>query len=78
MFPDKFQNVTNGVTQRRWLLSSNPLLSEFITKRIGDGWIKNFSEIKSLSKFANDPQSLEELLKIKKANKKIEFQRIRL
>jgi len=70
MFPDKFQNVTNGVTQRRWLLSCNPLLSEFITQRIGDGWIKNFSEIKNLSKFANDPQSLEELLKIKKANKK--------
>lgn len=69
MFPEKFINITNGVTQRRWLLCSNPLLSEFITKRIGDGWITHFEKIQKISDFANDPASLQELLDIKRKNK---------
>jgi starch phosphorylase len=69
MFPDKFTNVTNGVTQRRWLLHANPLLSAFITKRIGDGWICNFAEIGKLASFASDPESQAEFLEIKKRNK---------
>jgi len=67
--PQKFVNVTNGVTQRRWLLNCNPLLSEFITKRIGKGWITHFPEIKNLSSFANNPESQQEFLDIKNANK---------
>lgn len=70
MTPEKFINVTNGVTQRRWLLDINPLLSSFISKRIGRGWITNFSEIKKLHTFADDSASCEEFLQIKKQNKK--------
>jgi starch phosphorylase len=69
MFPDKFTNVTNGVTQRRWLLHANPLLAAFITKRIGGGWICNFTEIGKLAPFASDPASQMEFLDIKKRNK---------
>ncbi len=69
LFPEKFTNVTNGVTQRRWLLLCNPLLSEFITKRIGNGWINDFSTIAKLAEFASDPESQKEFLQIKKSNK---------
>ncbi len=69
LYPSKFNNKTNGVTQRRWLLSANPLLSDFITKRIGDGWQKSFSLLKGLEKYADDETSLNELLDIKKKNK---------
>ena len=68
-FPDKFVNVTNGVTQRRWLLHCNPDLSKFITHRIGAGWITDFSKIKDLAPFADDPHSQEEFHQIKKKNK---------
>jgi starch phosphorylase len=70
MFQDRFINVTNGVTQRRFLLHCNPRLAEFITKRIGPKWITDFSEIQHLSKFASDPASQQEFLTIKKLNKK--------
>jgi len=75
MFPDKFVNVTNGVTQRRWLVNANPLLADFISKRIGKEWITDFPQIKELAKFASDPQSQKEFLEIKKENKRelIEF-----
>ena len=69
LFPEKFTNVTNGVTQRRWLLLCNPLLSGFITKRIGNGWITDFSSIAKLSAFASDPESQREFLQIKRSNK---------
>ena len=69
MYPEKFVNITNGVTQRRWLLHCNPLLSEFLTKRIGDGWITNFEELKHIAEYADDPASQEEFLNIKKQNK---------
>lgn len=68
-FPDRFINVTNGVTQRRWLLECNPDLAKFITKRIGDEWITDFLKIKELAKFANDPDSQNEFLEIKRKNK---------
>lgn len=68
-YPDRFVNVTNGVTQRRWLLHCNPDLARFITKRIGDKWITDFTHIEGLAKFANDPTSQEEFLAIKKKNK---------
>lgn len=68
-FPDRFINVTNGVTQRRWLLECNPELAKFITKRIGDKWITDFLQIKELSKFATDLDSQNEFLEIKRRNK---------
>ncbi|WP_024469709.1 glycogen/starch/alpha-glucan phosphorylase [Treponema pedis] len=69
LFPEKFNNKTNGVTQRRWLLTANPLLAEFITKHIGSGWIKNLSELKNLERFVNDKKTLDEFIEIKRKNK---------
>ena len=69
IYPSKFNNKTNGVTQRRWLLSSNPELSDFITKRIGHGWETELSKLKELEKFADDEKSLNELTEIKFHNK---------
>ncbi len=68
-FPEKFINITNGVTQRRWILDCNPDLSKFITKRVGEGWITDFTLIKKLADFASDPASQEEFMMIKKKNK---------
>lgn len=68
-YPERFINVTNGVTQRRWLLHCNPELANFITKRIGDAWITDFSHMRDLAKFASDPASQEEFMAIKKKNK---------
>ena len=69
MYPEKFVNVTNGVTQRRWLLHCNPLLSAFLEKRIGNGWITNFEELKRIADYADDPESQKEFFEIKKKNK---------
>ena len=69
LYPDRFINVTNGVTPRRWLLHCNPDLAKYITKRIGDKWITNFPEIKKLADFASDHASLEEFIEIKRKNK---------
>ena len=75
LYPKKFNNKTNGITQRRWLLNANPELSEFITKRIGHGWEKDLTKLKELEKFADDDASLEELIAIKRHNKEalVEF-----
>ena len=67
--PDKFLNITNGVTQRRWLLHANPNLASFITKRIGDGWITDFAQIAKIADHTTDEASLEEFLDIKRKNK---------
>lgn len=67
--PDKFENVTNGVTQRRWLLHCNPDLSRLITHYIGDGWICDFSQIAKLQKYAEDPACQTEFLTIKRKAK---------
>ncbi len=69
LYPEKFNNKTNGVTQRRWLLTANPLLAEFITKHIGSGWIKNSEELKNLEAFQDDTEFLDELMEIKRKNK---------
>ncbi len=69
LYPERFTNVTNGVTQRRWLLHCNPDLAKFITKRIGDGWITDFTQIKKLAEYASDLKSQEEFLAIKRKNK---------
>jgi len=69
LYPDRFVNITNGVTHRRWLHNCNPLLADFITKRIGNGWLQDFSEINKLAAFASDEVSQKEFLEVKKANK---------
>jgi glycogen phosphorylase len=76
MFPDKFINVTNGVTQRRWILHVNPKLSSFISKRIGKQWIVNFQHIKNLAAFAKETDTQKEFIAIKQENKRALIQYI--
>ena len=70
IFPEKFNNKTNGVTQRRWLMYSNPKLAEAVSKRIGTKWYTDMEdEMIKLRKFADDPTLQNEVMKIKKENK---------
>ena len=69
LYPDKFLNVTNGVTPRRWLIHCNPLLTDFISKRIGKDWQYDFNQINKLHDFANDIETQQDFLNIKKQNK---------
>ena len=69
LWPWKFSNKTNGITQRRFLLHANPLLSSWITKQIGDGWITDLTELKKLEKLADNKKARAELFKIKHENK---------
>ena len=71
LYPEKFNNKTNGITFRRWLLYSNPELGAFIEKLIGPGFKKDAMELEKLADFVNDDQALEELLAIKDARKVI-------
>lgn len=77
MDPDKFLNVTNGVTQRRWINFCNPQLAEWINKRIGKGWITDFKQIKNLANFAADRETQDEFLKVKRTNKHLFSQYLR-
>jgi len=70
LFPGKFNNKTNGVTQRRWLLKSNPELAGFITEKIGDKWITDLKELEKLKKFADNKTTLKKIESIKNNNKK--------
>ena len=65
IFPDRFNNKTNGITQRRWLLDANPRLAAKISEAIGDGWITDFSQISRLRPFADDKAFREDFAKIK-------------
>lgn len=69
LYPQKFNNKTNGITQRRWLLDANPALAKFITDRVGHGWEKDLTQLKGLEKFIDDDASIKELIKIKMDNK---------
>jgi len=69
MEPEKILNMTNGVTQRRWLNQANPGLSKLITQTIGNGWVKNLDELKKLVPYADDPAFQAEFLRVKHANK---------
>jgi glycogen phosphorylase len=69
LWPDKFLNVTNGVTPRRWIAVCNPGLAAVITKRIGDGWIRDLSQLRGLEKLAEDPGLQAELQAVKRHNK---------
>ncbi len=68
--PEKFNNKTNGVTHRRWLLNANPELAKLITSKIGDSWIMNMDNIKAFEKYQNDEKVLTTLGEIKLNNKK--------
>jgi glycogen phosphorylase len=67
--PEKFTNVTNGVTPRRFVVVSNPKLSSLISSKIGEGWIKNLHELKGLESSSGDPKFQSEWRKIKRENK---------
>ncbi len=69
LWPDKFNNKTNGVTPRRWMLSSNPLLSNLIDKNIGTAWRTDLSGLKALQACADDKNFRAEWHKVKQANK---------
>ncbi len=69
LWPEKFHNVTNGITPRRWLLKANPALSQLITESIGESWITHLDDLKKLEKFADDSSFAAALAKIKRSNK---------
>lgn len=69
MMPEKFNNKTNGITQRRFLLHGNPLLADWVTKKIGDEWITSLKHIDELSVYANDELCRKEFMNIKYQNK---------
>ncbi|MDD6139363.1 MAG: glycogen/starch/alpha-glucan phosphorylase [Lachnospiraceae bacterium] len=69
LYPEKFNNKTNGITFRRWLMSCNPELSAYITELIGDGWKKDANELEKLSNFLNDDAVLTKLVDIKNEKK---------
>lgn len=69
-YPDKFNNKTNGITQRRWLLHANKKLSELITENIGDGWITNLDKLNKLIPLADNKEFRDKFIEIKKHNKK--------
>ncbi len=69
MMPEKFNNKTNGITQRRFLLHGNPLLADFVTKKIGDDWITDLKHIGELSVYTDDEMSQKEFMNIKYQNK---------
>lgn len=70
VYPERFNNKTNGITQRRWLKKSNPRLSELITDTIGDKWITNLNELEKLNKFKDDSSFKLKWREIKSVNKK--------
>jgi glycogen phosphorylase len=71
LYPEKFNNKTNGIAHRRWLLKANPKLSTLITESIGESWTYSGTELSSLLNFQHDSAFLEQLLKIKNENKQV-------
>lgn len=69
MWPERFNNKTNGITPRRWLLSANPELADLITSRIGDSWITKLTDLKKLEPYATDSEFVRNFFRIKKDNK---------
>ena len=69
MFPEKFNNKTNGITQRRFLLHANPLLADWVTEKIGEGWITDLSQISKIKSAADNKKDRERFMAIKYQNK---------
>ena len=70
LWPEKFINITNGITPRRWLLHANTALSDLISDKIGEGWIIDLDEIEKLNKFINDKEFVDDFSRVKRENKK--------
>lgn len=71
IYPKKFINVTNGITPRRWLVTANPLLTQLISEKIGQEWIKDLGQIKKIEKFVKDKDFIENWQRVKLFNKKV-------
>ena len=71
LYPARFNNKTNGITPRRWLIGCNPQLSELITSAIGTDWAKHLDLLRGLEKFADDSSFQEDFLRIKRTNKEV-------
>jgi starch phosphorylase len=71
MYPERFNNKTNGITPRRWLLKANPKLSELITETIGDKWVTDLGELERLMERKDDPQFLARWRAVKQGNKNV-------
>lgn len=69
LYPERFNNKTNGITPRRWLALANPELSGFITSKIGSGWITDLSELERMTEYADDKEALAEFRRIKQEKK---------
>ncbi|HHZ78178.1 MAG TPA: glycogen/starch/alpha-glucan phosphorylase [Deltaproteobacteria bacterium] len=69
LFPERFQNKTNGITPRLWLRNANPELSELITEKIGDGWITELQQLRKLEPFADDPEFQDSWRTVKRLKK---------
>src|SRR6185369_14401856 len=69
MWPERFNNKTNGITQRRWLKYANRWLADLISSRIEDGWVTNLDELKKLRHLADDPEFQQQWIEVKRANK---------
>ncbi|MCD7921355.1 MAG: glycogen/starch/alpha-glucan phosphorylase [Clostridiales bacterium] len=69
LFPEKFNNKTNGITQRRFLYHGNPLLADWVTDKIGDGWVTDLSQMKRLGVYLDDAKAQQEFMNIKYKNK---------
>lgn len=74
--PEKFNNKTNGITQRRWLKKANPFLSNLISDYIGDGWISDLNKIRDIEKYASDPEFIQKFRAAKQKNKQILIEHI--
>jgi starch phosphorylase len=70
LWPDRFTNVTNGITPRRWLKAANPGLAAAITRRLGEDWVCDLNQLKGLIRYADDPEFQDEFRRIKQANKR--------
>ena len=69
LWPEKFTNVTNGITPRRWLLHANTALSDLISSKIGEDWITNLDLLEQIGNFADDKKFVQQFIDIKKQNK---------
>ena len=69
LWPEKFQNVTNGVTPRRFIMLANPGLTKLVTDAIGDGWTRDLDELRTLERMANDLAFRDAWRRVKRTNK---------
>ncbi|SEK08464.1 glycogen/starch/alpha-glucan phosphorylase [Paraburkholderia diazotrophica] len=77
LWPERFHNVTNGVTPRRFMLLSNPGLARLLDETVGDGWVTDLTRLRKLDAYADDPAFLEKWRAVKRANKQLLSERIR-